>query len=391
MSTHLRPTDGTMLRDMVGFLVGRKAPAEIVGAGTKRAIGKPTNTEYQLDVSAIAGIREYEPNELVLTCGASTPLWVIESALADANQQLVFEPIDYGPLLGGPARMGTMGGVLAANLSGPRRFKVGAARDHFLGFDGVSGRGEAFKAGGKVVKNVTGYDMCKLVAGSWGTLAVMNEVTVKVLPAPEATAAIVLDGLSVEQAVSAMTTAVQSPYEISGAAYLPESQETLLRIEGFSESVKARTEVVQALLAGAGGSQGLLDDQASLERWQAIRDVAPLHGAQERPVWRISLPPTSAPAVWRQAMDSVGQAGFLDWAGGLIWLAVSPDLADGGAETIRGLLTAGQGGHATLIRGSAGLRAGIQVFPPTVPGVAALQQRVRAGFDPHNVLNPGRL
>ena len=391
MSTHLRPTDGNTLRDMVGFLVGRKASTEIVGAGTKRNIGKPTNTEYQLDVSAIAGIREYEPNELVLTCGSGTPLWVIESALADANQQLAFEPMDYGPLLGGPARMGTMGGVLSANLSGPRRFKAGAARDHFLGFDGVSGRGEAFKAGGKVVKNVTGYDMCKLIAGSWGTLAVMNEVTVKVLPAPEATATLVLGGLPVERAVEAMTIAVQSPHEISGAAYLPDSQETLLRIEGFPESVKARTEAAQALLVPLGGEQALLDGHASLERWQAIRDVAPLHAPLERPVWRISLPPASAPAFWRQATDSIGVAGFLDWGGGLVWLAVDAALNDGGAEAIRGLLTAGQGGHATLIRGSAGLRAGISVFPPTSPGIEALQQRVRAGFDPHNVLNPGRL
>lgn len=391
MSTHLRPKDGITLRDMVGFLVGRKAATEIIGAGTKRAIGKPTNTEYQLDISAIAGIREYEPNELVMTCGAGTPLWVIESALADANQQLAFEPIDYGPLLGGPARMGTLGGALAANLSGPRRFKAGAARDHFLGFDGVSGRGEAFKAGGKVVKNVTGYDMCKLIAGSWGTLAVMNDVTVKVLPAPEATATLVLGGLTVEQAVAAMTVALQSPYEISGAAYLPDARETLLRIEGFPESVKARVEATQALLASTGGTQGLLDGPASLERWLAIRDVAPLHAHPERPVWRISLPPASAPVVWRRLMDSVGLAGFMDWGGGLIWLAADPGLADGGAETIRGLLTDQQGGHATLIRGSAGLRAGISVFPPTSPGINALQQRVRAGFDPHSVLNPGRL
>lgn len=391
MSTHLRPTDGKTLRDMVGFLVGRKAATEIIGAGTKRNIGKPTNTEYQLDTSAIAGIREYEPNELVLTCAAGTPLWVIESALEDANQQLAFEPMDYGPLLGGPARRGTMGGALAANLSGPRRFKAGAARDHFLGFDGVSGRGEAFKAGGKVVKNVTGYDMCKLIAGSWGTLAVMNEVTVKVLPAPEATATVVLGGLSIEQAVEAMTIAVQSPHEVSGAAYLPDAQETLLRIEGFPESVKARTEAIQTLLAPVGGAQALLDGPDSVKRWKSVRDVAPLHAPFERPVWRISLPPASAPAFWQRAMDSVGLAGFLDWAGGLIWLAVDPALNDGGADAIRDLLTAEQSGHATLIRGSAGLRAGISVFPPTSPGIAALQQRVRAGFDPHNVLNPGRL
>jgi glycolate oxidase FAD binding subunit len=391
VSTHLRPSDAKTLTDMVGFLVARKASTEIIGAGTKRAIGRPTNTEYQLDVSAIAEIREYDPNELVMTCGAGTPMWAIESALADANQQLAFEPMDYGPLLGGPVGRGTIGGVLAANLSGPRRFKAGAARDHFLGVAAVSGRGEAFKAGGKVVKNVTGYDMCKLLAGSWGTLAVMHEVTVKVLPAPEETVTLVLHGLTVAQAVEAMTTALHSPHEISGAAHLPATQETLLRIEGFPQSVIARLEALTSLLANSPGKHSILDAATSIERWKGIRDVAPLNEPMGRPVWRLSLPPASASAVWQELIDQVAVDGFLDWAGGLIWLATDPASPDGGADAIRTTLNRTQGGHATLIRGTAGLRSGISVFPPTTPGVAALQQRVRAGFDPHDVLNPGRL
>jgi glycolate oxidase FAD binding subunit len=391
VSTHLRPSDAKTLTDMVGFLVARKASTEIIGAGTKRAIGRPTNTEYQLDVSAIAGIREYDPNELVMTCGAGTPMWAIESALADANQQLAFEPMDYGPLLGGPVGRGTIGGVLAANLSGPRRFKAGAARDHFLGVAAVSGRGEAFKAGGKVVKNVTGYDMCKLLAGSWGTLAVMHEVTVKVLPAPEETVTLVLHGLTVAQAVEAMTTALHSPHEISGAAHLPATQETLLRIEGFPQSVIARLEALTSLLANSPGKHSILDAATSIERWKGIRDVAPLNEPMDQPVWRLSLPPASASAVWQELIDQVAVDGFLDWAGGLIWLATDPASPDGGADAIRTTLNRTQGGHATLIRGTAGLRSGISVFPPTTPGVAALQQRVRAGFDPHDVLNPGRL
>jgi glycolate oxidase FAD binding subunit len=396
MSTHLRPGDARMLADMVGFLAARKAATEVIGAGTKRAIGRPTNGEYLLDVSKLAGIREYEPNELVLTCGAATPLWVLENALADANQQLAFEPIDYGPLLGEPARRGSIGGALAANLSGPRRFKAGAARDHFLGFKAVSGRGEAFKGGGKVVKNVTGYDLCKLLAGSWGTLAVMDEVTLKVLPAPESTATLVLHGLGVGEAVAAMTLALQSPHEISGAAWLPDSGETLLRIEGFPESVKARLAATEALLAAgdarlAGAERTKLDSAASLARWQAVRDAAPLWSQPERPVWRLSLPPASAPSVWARLMDGIGHAGFLDWGGGLLWRAADPTLPDGGAAAIRGALAANAGGHATLIRGAPGLRSGIAVFPPAPPGVRALQQRIRAGFDPNAVLNPGRL
>ena len=391
MSTSLRPTDANTLRDMVGFLVGRKATTEIIGAGTKRAIGKPTNTEYHLDVSGIAGIREYEPNELVMTCGAGTPIWVIENALADANQQMAFEPIDYAPLLGGPERRGTIGGVLSANLSGPRRFKAGAARDHFLGVSAVSGRGEIFKAGGKVVKNVTGYDMCKLLAGSWGTLAVMDEVTIKVLPAPEETVTLVVHGLDVGEAVSVMTDALHSPHEVSGAAYMPRTRDTLLRIEGFPESVKARLAAVQAALGPAGTDRTVLDGPASIERWHHVRDAGPLHGNLERPVWRISLPPASAGAVWAALMDSVGVEGFLDWGGGLIWVAADSALTDGGAAEIRGILTAAQGGHATLIRGTAGLRSGVIVFPPVDPGLDRLQLRVREGFNPYDTLNPGRL
>ena len=391
MTTDLRPADGQMLRDMVAMLADRKAATEIVGAGTKRAIGRPTNAEYLLDLSKLAGIREYEPNELVLTCGAGTPLWTIESALESHNQQLAFEPLDYGPLLGGPAARGTIGGVLAANLSGPRRFKVGAARDHFLGVEAVSGRGEAFKAGGKVVKNVTGYDMCKLLAGSWGTISLMSEVTVKVLPAPEDTRTLVLHGQSPEAAVVAMAQALQSPYEVSGAAWLPESGQTLLRIEGFPESVKARLATVEALVAGQGEERSVLYAADSVACWRDIRDAAPLHAPAGRSVWRLSLPPASAPEVWRALVGPVAAAGFMDWGGGLLWLATEPELADGGAAAIRKALVQYGGGHATLIRGTAGLRSNVSVFPPVNPAVAALQARIKANFDPNGILNRGRL
>ena len=391
MTTDLRPTDASMLRDMVAMLAARKAPAEIIGAGSKRQIGRPTNAEYLLDLSALSGIREYEPNELVMTCGAGTPLWTIESALESNNQQLAFEPMDYGPLLGGPARRGTIGGALSANLSGPRRFKAGAARDHFLGVEAVSGRGETFKAGGKVVKNVTGYDMCKLLAGAWGTLAVMSEITVKVLPSPEETQTLVLHGQTVEQAVAAMTLALQSPHEVSGAAWLPDAGETLLRIEGFPESVKARVAAIRYLLAGQKAEQTLLDAGQSQARWLQVRDVAPLHSPVDRPVWRLSVPPASAPSAWRALLESVAVSGCLDWGGGLIWLATDTSHADGGAETIRSVLAKEGGGHATLIRGGVGLRAGVPVFPPMAAGLMALQTRIKANFDPSGILNHGRM
>ena len=165
------------------------------GHGSKRAIGRPAQTDLTLDLSALSGITLYEPEELVLSAKAATPLAEIEALVAAKGQQLAFEPMDYATLLGGVAGRGTIGGALAANLSGPRRIKAGAARDHFLGFSAVSGRGETFKSGGRVVKNVTGYDLCKLIAGSWGTLAAMTEVTIKVLPAAETEETLLIRGL----------------------------------------------------------------------------------------------------------------------------------------------------------------------------------------------------
>src|SRR4051812_7924840 len=214
------PADAPALRDTIAWAAGEEQPLELVGNGSKRALGRPLQVEHTVDLSAFAGIVDYEPAELVLTAGAATPLAAIEAALAAQNQMLAFEPRDWGALIGATAGQ-TIGGVLACNLAGPRRFKAGAARDHFLGFQAVSGRGEIFKAGGKVVKNVTGYDLSKLMAGSWGTLAAMTEVSVKVLPRPERTRTVLILGLDDATAVAAMAEALNAPHEVSGAAHVP--------------------------------------------------------------------------------------------------------------------------------------------------------------------------
>src|SRR3954452_20259733 len=198
--TRFLPANLTELRDSVAAALAAEEPIEIVGGGSKRALGRPLQTPHLLDLSRLAGIRDYAPSELVLTAGAATPLAEIERALAECGQMLAFEPPDWRALLGSDSES-TLGGVLACNLSGPRRIKAGAARDHFLGFRGVSGRGEACKAGGQVVKNVTGYDLCKLMAGSFGTLAALEEVTVKVLPQPETLSTVMLWGLDALAAV----------------------------------------------------------------------------------------------------------------------------------------------------------------------------------------------
>jgi glycolate oxidase FAD binding subunit len=389
-----RPTDEHALLEIVKAAVAEEEPVEVIAGGSKRGFGRPMQTPHLLDVSAFSGITAYEPEELVLTAGAATPLAEIERALDGARQMLAFEPPDWRRLLASEAAAPTLGGTIAANLAGPRRIKQGAARDHFLGFRGVSGRGEAFKAGGRVVKNVTGYDLSKLLAGSHGTLAVLTEVTVKVLPRPEVQRSIALRGLSDTAGLRVMTAALGSPHEVSGAAHLPKGEDgseaslTLLRLEGPEPSVKARAAALRQELAG-GGAVDELDEAESTELWGAVRDVLPLAAPRDRPVWRVSVPPAAGPALAAGVAQAADVDYFFDWGGGLVWLAVK-GAEDGGAAAIRRQL--GQtGGHATLIRASDALRLAVPVFQPLSPALAALTARVKDGFDPKRILNRGRM
>ncbi|MBI1209112.1 MAG: glycolate oxidase subunit GlcE [Azospirillum sp.] len=404
MTETVRPRDEAEVVAAVEWAAGNQQPVELVGAGSKRGWGRPVEAQAVLDLSGLSGVTLYEPNELVLTARPGTTLGVLEDALAGGRQHLAFEPPDLGPLLGRPAGQGTLGGAIACNLAGPRRIKDGAARDHFLGVKAVSGRGEAFKAGGRVVKNVTGYDVCKLLAGSFGTLAAMTEITVKVLPAPEQTRTLVIAGLDDLAAVRALTQALQSPHEISGAAHLPAalaarsgvakiagigSSATLLRLEGFGPSVKARVESLQGELAGFGDLAALTDlDSKAL--WREIADVSCLVDEPERPVWRLSVPPAQGAQVVGRIRETLAVDAFFDWGGGLIWLAAPADAEAAGAGAVRAALTP-WGGQASLVRASAATRASLPVFQPEAPTLAALSARVRAGFDPLRILNRGRL
>ena len=400
----LKPEDAQALRDAVAWAAAAAQPLEIVGGGSKRALGRPLQVGHTLDLSALSGIVAYEPNELVLTARAATPLAEIAAALAAQSQMLAFEPPDWGRLLGEPAPP-TIGGIISCNLAGPRRFVAGAARDHFLGFAGVNGRGESFKAGGKVVKNVTGYDLCKLMAGAFGTLCVLSEVTVKVLPRPEKTRTVLVLGLDDAQAVAAMTAALNAPHEVSGAAHLPGSlarrsavpsiaapgkSVTLLRVEGPGPSVAHRCAALRGELAGFGASEELHGGD-STRLWQEIADAAPLaDDGAGRVIWRLSLPPAHAPTLVAALARRIDLLHFFDWGGGLVWLAVAAGENDGGAAAIRAALGAA-GGHATLIRGPASLRSIVAVFEPRDGALAALAGRVKESFDPRRILNPGRM
>jgi glycolate oxidase FAD binding subunit len=398
----IKPRDAKEVEDALRWALDGGKALEVVGAGSKREIGRPAQTDLTLDLSGLTGVTLYEPEELVLSARAGTPLAEIEALVASKSQQLAFEPMGYGTILGGPVGQGTLGGALAANLSGPRRIKAGAARDHFLGFQAVSGRGEAFKSGGRVVKNVTGYDLCKLLAGSWGTLAAMTEVTIKTLPKAESEETLLVLGLSDAGAIKAMAAAMGSACEVSGAAHLPPTVAlripghihrcaiTAFRLEGVAPSVAHRELVLESLMRGL-GEFDLLSEDESCAFWRAIRDVQPFAatGSVERPLWRISTAPSKGAEVAAAIEAEAGAQALYDWGGGLVWVELLPS-ADAGAAVVRSAVAAA-GGHATLVRAPAAIRAAVDVFQSQDAPLAALTKRVKASFDPKGVLNLGRM
>jgi glycolate oxidase FAD binding subunit len=403
----LKIRDAKDVEAVVRAAIANEQPLEIIGHGSRRGIGQPMATNAVLDLSALNAVASYEPNELIITVQAGAPLADVMSLIDSKNQQFAFEPMDTAPLLG-LIDPGTIAGMIAAGLAGPRRIRAGGARDHLLGAHAVSGFGDSFKTGGKVVKNVTGYDLCKLLAGSWGTLAVMTEVTLKVMPRPEAERTLVLRGLDDLAANRAMTAALGSPFDVSAAAHLPGSvlrgevsgldrlgptreAVTLIRLEGILASASHRAASLARALEPFGKAE-ILDDEASAPAWRAIRDVLPFAangplGAW--PVWRIVCPPASGGAIGQALARETGGDVIYDWGGGLIWAALPPK-ADAQAGLVRCRVNAA-GGHATLLRAAEDVRREVDVFHPQAAGLAALGERVRQSFDPKGVLNRGRM
>jgi glycolate oxidase FAD binding subunit len=396
MTDLLKPRDAKDVEAAVEWALAEGKTFEIVGHGSKRGIARAAQWDLSLDLSDLSGVTLYEPEELVLSAKAGTPIAAIEALLAASNQELAFEPMDYGPIFDAAAGRGTLGGALAANLSGPRRIKAGAARDHFLGFTAVSGRGETFKSGGRVVKNVTGYDLCKVLAGSYGTLAAMTDVTVKVLPRAETEATLLVRGLDDAIAARAMSIAMGSSNDVSGAAHFPAplaaimqaeagTAVTALRLEGVAPSVEHRMRTLEGLLKPF-GAIAELKEEASRKLWKGTRDVMPFAN-DDRALWRISAAPMRAHEIAKAI--GPGCEYFYDWAGGLVWAAL-PAADDAGAAIVRRAVAA-TGGHATLIRAPAAIRAAVPVFQPQDVALAALTRRVKESFDPKGVFGPGRM
>jgi glycolate oxidase FAD binding subunit len=365
----LKPKTAAAVQKAVADAVAAKTRLEIVGHRSRHRLGNTVEADAILDLSKLTGVVVYEPKELILTVMAATPLAEIEALLAENGQHLAFEPPDFGPLWGKPSGLGTISGVLSVGLGGPRRFQAGGARDHLLGFKAVNGFGEAFAAGGRVVKNVTGFDLPKLMAGAFGTLGVLTEVTLKVLPAPSERLTLVYRGRDEAAGLRLLRTVVASSAPVTGAALV--ASEALVRLEGLAEAVEAQSVYLAELV---GPADEVLDEAQTRATWAAIGGGATLSGEGDEPVWRITTAPADAAATG-QAMRNAGATAIAyDWAGGLVW-------AQGG--DLSGLPG---GSHALRVRGTVG-----PAFSAQTPGVAALSKRVRAQFDPLGLFNPGRM
>jgi glycolate oxidase FAD binding subunit len=402
--TIFRPASDKDVQELVAWAVTAGQSLELVAGGSKRALGRPVTADHTLDLSLLTGITAYDPGELVLTAKPGTKLAEIEAVLAEQRQILAFEPPEWRGLFG-KTGTATLGGTIACNLAGPRRVRAGAPRDHVLGFAAVNGWGHAWKGGGKVVKNVTGYDMSKLQCGAFGTLSVLTEVTLRTVPQPETGCTLALAGLGDAEAIPLLAQALNTPYEVSAAAHLParivarsgvlpalgwDKAATLLRLEGHGPSVSDRA---QRLIAVLNRPVTRIEPTRSSSLWREIGQVSPLLPPTGRVIWRLCSTPSAAPGLaGRIGADFPGTEIFYDWGGGLLWLSLDTTAAgpDGGAETIRAAIRTA-GGHATLIVAPAAMRETVPVFEPEPAPLAALSRRVKDSFDPHHLLNPGRL
>lgn len=388
MSEFYTPSSLTSVTECIREHVAGGKSLDVRTNGGLIKLGREMTADAVLSLAGFSQVISYEPEELVITLGPGVRLADLNEMLGQGQQELRFEPPDYGPLYGIEKGSGSIGGVVGANLSGPRRFLAGAARDFILGVQGVSGFGQEFKAGGRVVKNVTGYDVSKLMTGSYGTLAALTAFTLKLSPRAEVEATIAVLGLDVTGAVALMANIASQPFEVTGLAYIPEDvmealeivalsgqkpSVTLIRLEGARASLEERRQGV--LKAVDSSSVLMLDMEESQTIWQAVRDVQPLNPPAEIPLWRVSAPLSMMAEL---IADNAPDFYYLDWAGGLAWLALEdmPKMAEGAAW---------------LIRAPDKNRVCLPFMNKKDAVTEALMLRVKNAFDPEHMLNPGRM
>ncbi|MFO7478639.1 MAG: glycolate oxidase subunit GlcE [Methyloceanibacter sp.] len=407
MTGHMRvgfhaPDTVEELAYLVAEAADTRTPLEVMGHGTKREVGRPGQHGAVLSTEKLVGVSLYEPSELTLVAMAGTPVAEIERLLAENDQEFPFEPLDLGPVLGFGPGQATLGGLVATNLSGSRRILRGSVRDHVLGVQAVNGQGETVRAGGRVMKNVTGYDLARTLAGSWGTLGVMTEIALKVLPMQREVRTVLCFGLADPNGVEALCLAHGTPFEVSGTIHMHaelaerlSDQEianagasvTAIRVENFPASARYRSSRLKQMLQAYAPALEL-DTARSRAFWEEVRALK-MFQKPPLPLWRISTLPSEAPKLVSSLSRKLDIRVMYDWSGGLIWLE-TPPISDAGAVEIRRTL-AEIGGHATLIRAEAPSRAQIDVFQPLDQGLMVLTAAVKKAFDPVGILNPGRM
>ena len=387
MSTIIAPADEAGIIAAVQAAQAAREPLAIEGHGSKRGILRPVQAARSLSTRALTGITLYRPAELIISARAGTPLAEIEAALAEKGQQLIAESPYLNGVFGTSAAP-SIGGVVAANLSGPRRIAWGATRDHVMGLRFINGAGEAIRSGGRVLKNVTGLDLCKLLSGSYGTLGVITEVTLKVLPRPETSATLIIETPDLTSAVAALSAGLGSPFGVSAAAALPQRDHVVaaLRLEDFAASVTYRMEKLRGVL-GSFGTQRVIEDAESRAFWRSVREVEPLQASADEALWRISVRPSAGPRI-AMAASVLGGRAMLDWGGGLVWIAASPSTAIHAAISAAAEADAGA---AMLFRAPESLRLAVPVLPEEAAPLAKISARVKEALDPGGLFNPGHL
>jgi glycolate oxidase FAD binding subunit len=384
--TDIFATTEAQVIDAVNGARDWKSPLNIVGARTKRRFGRPVaNWGTVLDVSGLKGIVAYRPEELIITVKPGTPVDEITAALAEKNQRLGFDPPDLGPLFDAPATRGTIAGAVSCDLAGPAAVRYGRARDHLLGIRAVNGHAEAFKAGGKVVKNVTGFDIPKLVCGAFGTLCVLTEVTLRVFPKAEHGALFAVATGTAERGLALLRRVWSSPLEPTGLAFFPASTSAavglsgdvaLIRVEGASAPLEEKTTALRRLLDG----HALIENENADAVFAGLGAGAPFVGST-LVLWRVAVAPAKAASLLLELQPPLWTA---DWAGGVLWIAMKE-----GASVHD--VVAHREGNALLVRASEHTRNAIPPFPPLTPGRLALTRAVKAAFDPLGLFNPGRM
>ena len=383
-------------------------PIELIGSGSKRKIGKPLQCSKTLSLTKLNGIIEYLPEELYIKVKACTSMQQIEEELKKNKQQLAFEPIDFGYLFNGKSNCGTAAGQVACNISGSRRFKVGSVRDHVLGFRGVNGKGEIIKSGGNVVKNVTGYDLSKLVCGSYGTLIALTEITFKVLPAPEASKTLIIHDQKIEPATFLLEQAISSSNDISGAAFFPIEPKvpgcvmniektfklndlkyggslTTIRIEGSKKSINLRIQNLIDELKIVNFNISILDTHQSEIFWNKVKSLE-FFSSSKNNILRIVIPPSECVQLVYQLSNKFKY--YLDWGGALMWMEAF-ELSEEMFESIRKKVVR-HGGYVTMIKNSDYLPYVEDVFTIN-RGRFNISQNIKKSFDPKRILNPGKM